>query len=144
MNLILKWIAWLKKNDVYDNTRIILVSDHGREIRNTLLKKNDAVLDVGCGSGILSIACAKLEALVDICDTDEVALKSSSTNFALNNVAFGNSWVGSASMATKEYDVVLANIIADVLIMISKDLKNNLKQGGYLILSGIWSNSFSS
>ena len=101
------------------------------------VKKNDAVLDVGCGSGILSIACAKLEALVDICDTDEVALKSSSTNFALNNVAFGNSWVGSASMATKEYDVVLANIIADVLIMISKDLKNNLKQGGYLILSGI-------
>lgn len=95
------------------------------------------VLDVGCGSGILGIAAARLGASVDICDTDELALSSSRENFSLNGVAFENAWVGSAAKARGEYDVVIANIVADILVFIALDLKSKTKRGGILILSGI-------
>ncbi|MFK5881555.1 MAG: 50S ribosomal protein L11 methyltransferase [Sulfurospirillum sp.] len=101
------------------------------------LKKNDTLLDVGCGSGILGIVAAKLEATVDICDTDEQALQSSEENFFQNGVKFNSSWVGSVGKRKHTYDAVVANIIADVLIMLSSELKSSVKKDGYLILSGI-------
>ncbi len=99
--------------------------------------KDNSVLDVGCGSGILSIASAKKEALVDICDTDEVCIKDSLENAKLNNVQFNTFWIGSVNKTDKKYDIVIANIVADVLVMISKDLKKHLKDDGILIISGI-------
>ena len=102
-----------------------------------LIKKDDNILDVGCGSGILSIAAAKLGANIDICDTDELSIQEAIKNAKLNNVIINNSWIGSANNSSKIYDLVIANIIADVLILISKDLKERVKQNGYLILSGI-------
>ncbi len=104
---------------------------------NQYVNKYDRVLDVGCGSGILSIAAAKKGAVVDICDTDEVAVESAQENFTLNSVDFRESWIGSAHNTTRHYDVVTANIIADVLLMIDKALKARVKEGGILILSGI-------
>ncbi|MDX1809423.1 MAG: 50S ribosomal protein L11 methyltransferase [Sulfurospirillaceae bacterium] len=101
------------------------------------LQKNDTFLDVGCGSGILSIVAAKLGAVVDFCDTDELAVKSSEDNFELNNEAFNSSWVGSVSASKKKYNVVVANIIADILVMLSQDLIKKVEVGGVLILSGI-------
>ncbi len=101
------------------------------------LQKNDKVLDVGCGSGILSIASAKLGANVDFCDTDELAVQSASDNFELNREKYNNSWAGSVQKRDGEYDVVIANIIADVLIMLAPDLISATKEGGTLILSGI-------
>lgn len=101
------------------------------------LQKNATLLDVGCGSGILSIAAAKLGLHVDICDTDELAVESACSNFKLNGEKFENSWVGSVQKRDKTYDVVVANIIADVLIMLHQDLKKALKPNGILILSGI-------
>ncbi len=101
------------------------------------LKKDDRVLDVGCGSGILSIACAKLGAVVDSCDTDEQALQSTHENEKLNSVKLNKTWVGSVGEAKESYDVVVANIIADILIIISKDLIKALKPNATLILSGI-------
>jgi len=101
------------------------------------LQKDDKVLDVGCGSGILSIASVKLGANVDFCDTDEIAVASASDNFKLNNEKYAKSWFGSVQKRDSQYDLVIANIIADVLIMIASDLINATKVGGTLILSGI-------
>lgn len=94
-------------------------------------------LDVGCGSGILGIAASKLGAIVDICDTDEQAVSSAKENFAKNNTFLNKSWIGSANSAGAKYDIVVANIIADILLIIDKDLKQALKENGVLIISGI-------
>lgn len=101
------------------------------------VKSGDKVLDVGCGSGILGIAALKLGAEVDACDTDPVSVENSKENAELNSVAFGALWEGSVNQRQVVYDVVIANIVADVLTMISYDLKAALKPGGILILSGI-------
>jgi ribosomal protein L11 methyltransferase len=99
------------------------------------VKEGDTFLDVGCGSGILSIVAAKKGAIVDLCDTDELAVKSAKENFELNNVKYNDIWVGSVANTDKKYDIVVANIIADILIFIANDLKQRVN--GYLILSGI-------
>ncbi|SMC10129.1 50S ribosomal protein L11 methyltransferase [Nitratiruptor tergarcus] len=118
-------------------------SGHHETTRGCLLalqkyvKKGDSVLDVGTGSGILAIAATKLGADVDICDTDELAIKEAKKNFALNSAEFQHAWIGSAANAKKKYDIVIANIVADVLMMIARDLKNATNEGGILILSGI-------
>jgi len=101
------------------------------------VKSGDRVLDVGCGSGILGLACRKLGATVELCDTDPISVDSCEQNFALNQVEYSELWEGSANQAKGEYDIVIANIIADVLKFIVKDLKRVTKGNGLLILSGI-------
>ncbi len=101
------------------------------------VKKGDKLLDVGCGSGILALTAAEMGAKVDLCDTDEEAVGVAKKVFESNGQSFENVWTGSANEANFEYDIVLANIITDVLVMISKDLKKALKNGGKLVLSGI-------
>ena len=101
------------------------------------VKEGSELLDVGCGSGILSIAARKCGAIVDLCDTDEQATDSATQNFQLNQETFNRIWTGSVQKREKEYDIVVANIIADVLIMLASDLKKAVKEGGLLILSGI-------
>jgi ribosomal protein L11 methyltransferase len=99
--------------------------------------KNSTVIDVGCGSGILGIAAMKLGAVVDACDTDIVSVENSIKNASLNSLEFNDIWEGSITKTNKKYDIVVANIVADVLTFISKDLKNALNENGILILSGI-------
>jgi len=101
------------------------------------VKKDSKVLDVGCGSGILGVGALKLGAQVDACDTDIVCVENSEVNAKLNDVEFKNLWEGSCSLSKNTYDVVVANIVADVLTFIASDLKNVLKPEGILILSGI-------
>ena len=106
----------------------------------TYVKEADKVLDVGCGSGILSIAAMKLGASVDACDTDSISVTNSIQNAKLNNLEYANIWEGSSSLTNKKYKVVVANIVADVLTFIAKDLKAALDKNGILILSGILNN----
>jgi len=100
-----------------------------------LVQNGQTLLDVGCGSGILAIAAAKKGAIVDICDTDALAIEQAQKNFALNGVKYHNSWIGSAGNAKRKYDIVIANIVADILILIAPELKRAAKK--WLILSGI-------
>lgn len=95
------------------------------------------LLDVGCGSGILSIAAKKLGARVDLCDTDELSITESEKNFALNGLKPDNIWQGSIDRCKKTYDVIVANIIADVIVMLHPDFVHSLKPRSILILSGI-------
>jgi ribosomal protein L11 methyltransferase len=98
---------------------------------------DSSVIDVGCGSGILGIAAIKLGGVVDACDTDIVSVENTLENAKLNDVTFNDVWEGSAMLSKKKYDVVIANIVADVLVMIASDLKKILKDDATLILSGI-------
>lgn len=107
------------------------------EVISQRIKGGERVLDVGCGSGILGLACTKLGAKVALCDTDPLSVKSTQENFTLNHAHYDKLWEGSADKADGSYDVVIANIIADVLRFIAGDLKKATKRGGTLILSGI-------
>ncbi|MCF6245507.1 MAG: 50S ribosomal protein L11 methyltransferase, partial [Sulfurovum sp.] len=101
------------------------------------VKAEDLVIDVGCGSGILGLACRKLGASVELCDTDPISVQSCEKNFVLNEEDYDKLWEGSVDRAEHTYDVVIANIIADVLRFIAKELKSSCKKDGFLILSGI-------
>ena len=101
------------------------------------VKEGDSVIDVGCGSGILGIAAMLLGAKVDACDTDIISVENSIVNARLNNLEFANIWEGSCSLSSAKYDIVVANIVADVLTFIAKDLKSAMKDDGVLVLSGI-------
>ena len=101
------------------------------------VKEGDTLMDVGCGSGILGIGAIKLGAKVDACDTDPVSIENTLLNAQMNKVEFAKIWEGSSSVTNTKYNIVVANIVADVLTFIAKDLKNALKEDGVLILSGI-------
>ena len=107
------------------------------EAIDTYVKKDALVVDVGCGSGILSIACAKKDAKVDLCDTDADSVSSTKENFEKNGVKFVNIWEGSIGTAPSSYDVIIANIVADVLTFIANDIYKKLNKDGVIILSGI-------
>lgn len=94
-------------------------------------------LDLGCGSGILGIIMAKFGCNVEICDTDELAIDSSLENARLNGVDFHKAWCGSIDKANGLYNLIVANIIADVILILEKDIKNHLEDNAILILSGI-------
>ena len=111
-----------------------------------LARDDMSALDVGCGSGILSIAMKKLGAKVSACDTDEQAVSATQQNAEKNGVQIDKIWLGSVSSlneqgssiaAQPQFDLVVANIIADVILILSADLKKALKLGGKLVLSGI-------
>ena len=111
-----------------------------------LARDGMSALDVGCGSGILSIAMKKLGAKVSACDTDEQAVAATQQNAEKNGVQIDKIWLGSVSSlnergssaaAQPQFDLVVANIIADVILILSADLKKALKPGGKLVLSGI-------
>ena len=101
---------------------------------------NKNVIDIGTGSGILGITAVKLGANKAVMtDIDEVAVNVAKHNAIVNKVedkcliTLDNLLSGSDSVG----DVVVANITADILIILSKDILSHLKSGSKLILSGI-------
>lgn len=98
------------------------------------------VLDVGCGSGILSIAALKLGAAsADGIDIDQQAITASRQNAADNNVGDRLRLSTNPDDFPGEYDIVIANILAGTLIELAANLKSRTMHGGLLVLSGILS-----
>jgi ribosomal protein L11 methyltransferase len=103
------------------------------------LKKGLSVLDVGTGSGILSIIAAKLGAkeILGI-DIDGVALENARENVEKNHVSdLVNLRKGSIGSVQKKFDIIMANINLKNLRRMRNPLLNHLKNQGFLILSGI-------
>ena len=112
------------------------------------LKKGDRVLDLGCGSGILSIVSLKLGAShVTGTDIDVDCITSSKENLAVNGLTdsdhrflVGNLITDQTlqkQVMTEEYDIVVANILADVIVPMAPFVPGCLKEGGTFICSGI-------
>lgn len=103
------------------------------------VKEDSVVFDVGCGSGILAIAAAKLGANKAVgVDLDPVAVESAKENVGYNNldnieVLYGNL----VEVIDGKADIVVANIIAEVICILTEDVKRVLKDDGYFITSGI-------
>ncbi|WCK53490.1 50S ribosomal protein L11 methyltransferase [Aneurinibacillus sp. Ricciae_BoGa-3] len=105
-----------------------------------VIQGGEQVIDVGCGTGVLSIAAAKLGAgSVRALDLDEVAVQSSRINVKLNHtddrvtVNQNNLLDGVEGSA----DIIVANILAEVIVRFSDDAAAILKPGGLFITSGI-------
>lgn len=112
-----------------------------------LVQGGETVLDLGCGSGILSIAALRLGAKSAFaCDIDDKCVDVAYENAALNGIGkdtytvrWGN--VLSDQQLRQEmgggYDIVVANIVADVIIALSTEVRPYLKEGGCFLTSGI-------
>ena len=100
------------------------------------------LLDVGAGSGILSIAAILLGAeTVDAIEIDDVAARALKENLDMNgvgdrvNVAVGD--FGKVDVVDRTYELVIANIISSVLMKLAKPLAQSVAPGGKLLLSGV-------
>lgn len=106
------------------------------------VRKDSAVIDVGCGSGILGIAAVKLGAKrAYLTDIDPVAVDSARHNARLNGVADKVTVLQTDLLrgAAATGDVIAANITAEVLTVLAPAIPACLQAGGVLILSGILS-----
>tara|TARA_Y100000996_G_C22531841_1_gene646774 strand:+ start:22 stop:912 length:891 start_codon:yes stop_codon:yes gene_type:complete len=102
--------------------------------------QNMNVLDFGCGSGILSIASKKMNALdVWSIDTDDLAIVSSKENLKRSNLGTEKLIEGSIEILEKniKFDIILANISSNIIMKYSELMKTKLEQNGILICSGI-------
>jgi ribosomal protein L11 methyltransferase len=98
------------------------------------------VLDVGCGSGILTIAALKLGAASAVgVDTDPIAIEATVANARRNALARrARAREGTLPSGEPAFDVVLANLIAGLLVTLASSLHDELRPGGILVASGIF------
>ena len=114
----------------------------GAELLEEYLKPGDRMLDVGSGSGILAICGIKLGASsCSACDIDPIAVRTEEENAARNGCSihcFVSDLLSEVKMPDgKAFDIVTANIVADVIIRLAPDIGAFIRQGGYWIVSGI-------
>ena len=112
-----------------------------------LIRGGEKVLDLGCGSGILSIAALRLGAArAFACDVDPTCVTVAYKNAALNGVDRDRYTVRAGDVTADrelqrefggDYDVVVANIVADVIIALAPRVRPLLKAGGVFLCSGI-------
>ena len=118
----------------HETTRLCL------EMCEKYMKKGDSVLDVGCGSGILGIAALLMGASEATgVDIDETAVRTAAENAELNGVADRFTAIcGSFTEKVEgKFDIVLANIVADAIIFLSKGVSGFMKDDAVYIMSGI-------
>lgn len=105
-----------------------------------IVRQGDICVDVGTGSGVLSVVAAKLGARkVMAVDLDEIAVKSARVNVKLNGVQEkvvvkqGNL----LDSISGPVDVIMANLLAEIILRLANDARRVLRKGGYLIASGL-------
>jgi ribosomal protein L11 methyltransferase len=97
-----------------------------------------ALLDVGTGSGVLSIGAALMGATkITAVDIDPEAVRVTLENLALNGITFVEASTTPLEQIKDCYDIVVANILAEELVRLSGELVARVNPGGWLILSGI-------
>ena len=104
------------------------------------IKQGDKMLDIGSGSGILAICGAKLGASSCFaCDIDPVAVRTEKENCERNGCDNITCAVSDllAGVSDEKYDIVTANIVADIIIRLSSDVGRYMKDGAHIVVSGI-------
>lgn len=106
------------------------------------ISEGDSVIDVGTGSGILMIAADRIGASeIYGTDIDELAVESAKENLELNKISEEKAKVYKGDLISvvenKKFDVVVANILADVLLILLHDISKVVKPNGKIIFSGI-------
>lgn len=103
------------------------------------VSNESTVFDIGTGSGILAITAAKLNAKKAVgVDLDTVAVDSAKQNVKYNDLSNIEILHGNLmDVVEGKAEIVVANIIADVIMLLTPDVKNFLKKDGYFISSGI-------
>lgn len=118
----------------HPTTRLML------EALEIVVRGGESMIDVGTGSGVLSIAAKQLEVNeVAAYDIDEVAVQSAKRNLALNPVA-ADVKVGVNSLLDgidTQVDLIVANILAEIIVPLVPQAMQNLRAGGHFLVSGI-------
>jgi len=150
--------CWINLNEKFKDKQIIKIDPGAAfgtgshpstylclEKMENILFSDKKVLDIGSGSGILSVA-AKLLGAKEVCavDNDYLAINSTKSNFKLNfgNLNNLNTYLGSFNEVTlknqlKQFDFVLCNILAEVIKEMIPNIYKCLKNNGEVIFSGI-------
>ena len=120
----------------HETTRLVI------RLMQDIILGGERVLDIGTGSGILSICASKLGALsCNAYDIDPVAVKVARENALADgctNITVGVSdLLSGVDLSLGKYDFCVANIVADIIIRMLPDIRDYLKAGSPLILSGI-------
>ena len=95
------------------------------------------LLDVGCGSGILSLAAAKLGAIVTASDLDEWCIAATKENAEKNGVVVVTHLAAGVNWVVEPFPFVAANLMSDLLIRLAPALATVTQTGGTLVVSGI-------
>ncbi len=109
-------------------------------INKNKINASQNFLDLGCGTGILGIACQKI-GMKGLCvDIDPIAMVNTEENLILNNALEDIAMAtGSIDIVEGQFDIVIANILAGPLKMLAPDIIKSIKKDGALVLSGILS-----
>ena len=120
----------------HETTKLVI------ELLEKHVKSGDRILDVGCGSGILAICASKLGAKdCFACDIDPVAVRVACENIEksgqTNIVCKQSDLLAQVDLSNGKYDVICANIVADIVIRLSQDIEKYMNPDAVILASGI-------
>ena len=111
------------------------------EVMENYITPDTQVLDVGCGSGILALSALLLGAkCAEGVDIDEKAVKTAVQNAARNGYGEPQIHFSQGDLTEKisgKFNLIVANIVADVIVLLCKDITNYMTEDAYLIVSGV-------